>query len=180
MIENNKVVTLNYKLTEAGNSELIEETYGSEPLSFIYGIGAMLPQFEANLTNLKNNDKFNFVIKAVDAYGDIDESAITEIPLNAFSSDGKIDEEIIQIGKTLPMQDKDGNQFEGIIVDINDDSVVMDFNHPLAGIDLNFEGEIVDVRDATEEELDHGHIHGAHHHQNNDEDHECTNCGHHH
>jgi FKBP-type peptidyl-prolyl cis-trans isomerase SlyD len=163
MIEKNKVVTLNYKLTEAGKSEEIESTYGGQPLMFIFETGTMLPKFEENLKNLNQGDKFNFVLKAADAYGEVIESAITEIPKTAFAQDGKIDEDIIQLGKVLPMQDKDGNRFDGIIVEINDDSIKMDFNHPLAGFDLNFEGEITEVRDATELELEHGHVHADGH-----------------
>jgi len=183
MIEKNKVVTLNYKLTEAGKSEEIESTYGGQPLMFIYETGSMLPKFEENLKDLNQGDKFNFVLKAADAYGEVIESAVTEIPKTAFSQDGKVDESIMVLGKVLPMQDKDGNRFDGIIVEINDDTIKMDFNHPLAGFDLNFEGEISEIREATELELEHGHLHpeGDDHahddHHHGDEDHECTGCG---
>ena len=174
MIEKNKVVVLNYKLTEAGKSEIIEETYNGQPLMFIYETGSMLPKFEENIKELSQGDKFNFVLKATDAYGEVIENAITEIPKTAFSQDGKIDDEVIKLGKVLPMQDKDGNRFDGIIIEINDDSIKMDFNHPLAGFDLNFEGEITEIRDATELELEHGHIHAG---EDHGEDHECTGCG---
>ena len=182
MIEKNKVVTLNYKLTEAGKSEVIESTFEGKPLTFIYQTGSMLPKFEENLKELKQGDKFNFELKAADAYGEVIETAVTEIPKTAFAQDGKVDESVIQLGKVLPMQDKDGNRFDGIIVEVNDDSIKMDFNHPLAGFDLNFDGEIAEVREATELELEHGHIHAegdddAHKGHEHGEDHECTGCG---
>ena len=80
--------------------------------------------------------------------------------------DGKLDTELLQIGKYIPMKNDDGHVIEGKVISINDKGVVMDFNHPLAGKDLHFSGEILDVRDANEEEITHGHVHGegGHHH----------------
>ena len=162
MIKKDKVVTLNYRLKDENlDGTLIEETYGKNPLVFLYGAGGMLPKFEENISGLKQGDKFSFTIKASEAYGETNEQAIIEVSKEAFNND----KSLIQLGKSLPMQDKDGNKFDGIIVEIKDESVMMDFNHPLAGVNLFFEGDVVDVRDATHQELDHGHVHdGEHHH----------------
>ncbi len=162
MIEVNKVVSLNYKLTkDNAQGELIEETYKAQPLTFIYGVGRMIPKFEQELSGLKANDSFSFGIKAAEAYGEYDEKAIMDLDINIFKIDGKIDENVIQVGKMVPMQNNQGQRIDGKVKDITDTHVKMDFNHPLAGQDLFFEGEIVEVREATEEELQHGHSHSG-------------------
>jgi FKBP-type peptidyl-prolyl cis-trans isomerase SlyD len=83
-----------------------------------------------------------------------------------FMVDGKFDSELVAIGKVLTMQDQDGNPLEGLIVEIGDEKVKMDFNHPLAGKNLHFSGTVLEVRSASHEELNHGHVHGSsgHHH----------------
>jgi FKBP-type peptidyl-prolyl cis-trans isomerase SlyD len=115
----------------------------------------MIPKFEENIAGLKKDDKFNFVIKAAEAYGEVNQEAIVNLDKSIFGENT----DVLEVGKTLPMQDKDGNRFDGIILEVSDNNVKMDFNHPLAGVDLSFEGEIVDVRDATPEEISHGHVH---------------------
>lgn len=174
MIEKNKVVTLNYKLKDSNHDgEIIEDTYNNNPLVFLYGTGGMLPKFEEGIAGLKQNDKFRFIIEAKEGYGETSEKAIIDVPKQAFGED----DSLLKLGKSLPMQDKDGNHFNGIIVEIKEDVVKMDFNHPLAGVVLAFEGDIVDVREATEHESEHGHIHQDHH---NEDGHTCDgNCGSH-
>jgi len=91
---------------------------------------------------------------------------IVEPEKKIFEIDGKIDDEMVAIGKTITMQDQNGNPLDGKVLALKDESVIMDFNHPLAGESLFFSGKIMDVRDASEEEMSHGHVHGAggHHH----------------
>lgn len=177
MIENNKVVTLNYTLKEGTpEGNLIEETYSANPLVFLFGKGNMLPKFEENITGKKAGDKFSFTIESKEAYGEKNETAIIDVSKEAFGND----DSLMQLGKSLPMQDKDGNRFDGIIVELSDETVKMDFNHPLAGVTLSFEGDIVELRDATEHELEHGHIHQEGHDHKHGEDHTCDgNCGSH-
>ena len=165
MIEAKQVVSLHYKLNDE-NGKLIEETYGGNPLSFIYGVGGMIPQFEEEIKNLNPGDKFSFKIAAADAYGIRNNEAVVDIPKNIFEVDGKIDDNLLTVGNVIPMSDNQGQRMDGIVKEVNDDSVKMDFNHPLAGVDLYFDGEIVSSREATAEELDHGHVHGegGHHH----------------
>lgn len=160
VVEKDKAVFLHYTLTEGNaDGELIETTEGDEPLAFIYGIGAMLPEFEANIEGLKAGDKFSFTIKAADAYGERDESAIVEVPKSIFETDGRIPDGLLEIGNILPLTDQHGNHYQGIVHWIGLESVKIDFNHPMAGVDLHFTGYIESVRDASDEELDHGHIH---------------------
>lgn len=166
MIEKNKVVSLNYKLTRDNNQgELIEETYGSQPLTFLYGLGQMIPKFEEELNGKKTGDKFSFGIKAAEAYGENNAQMVVDLPASIFMVDGKIDTNTVKVGAVLPMQDNEGHQMNGMVVEMNDETIKMDFNHPLAGQDLFFDGDIVEVRDATAEELEHGHVHGAGGHQ---------------
>jgi FKBP-type peptidyl-prolyl cis-trans isomerase SlyD len=123
-------------------------------MTFIYGTGRLLPQFESNLLALKKGDNFNFVLGSDAAYGERREEMIIDVPLSIFETEGKIDENICRVGNEVPMMDRDGNRINGIINEITDTSVKMDFNHPMAGTDLSFSGKITDVREATAEEID--------------------------
>jgi FKBP-type peptidyl-prolyl cis-trans isomerase SlyD len=143
-----------------------EKTEKENPFTFLYGTGSLLPDFENNISGLKSGDSFDFSIAYDEAYGDYDEEKVVSVPKTAFKVDGKMNEDIIRMGNVIPMQDSEGNHLQGEIVGIDFSSVQMDFNHPLAGMDLYFKGEIVEVRDAQPEELEHGHVHGpgGHHH----------------
>ena len=167
VIEPKKVVLVHYTLTEGtAEGEQIESTTGGEPLGFIYGIGMMIPDFERNLAGLKTGDSFAFGIKAANAYGEYDESAIVEVPKSMFESDGKIPDGLLEVGNTLPLTDQQGNHFQGTVAWVGLEKVKLDFNHPMAGVDLYFTGLVEMVRDADPAELEHGHIHGpgGHHH----------------
>ncbi len=154
-VSNNRMVTVTYDLTyDDANGELIEQTTKNNPLSFIYGIGNMLQHFEANLKELETGDKFEFTLTADKAYGEIEKDAIVELPLHIFEIDGKIDYNLLKTGNTVPMMDNQGNRLNGIVRMVNEKFVSMDFNHPLAGEDLHFKGEIIEVREATQSELD--------------------------
>jgi len=160
VIEKNKVVTLNYRLFEDNKEgKKVEETYGGKPLEFIYGIGMMLPKFEEYLSGKKEGDKFSFTLAPADAYGEFDEKAVFDLDKKMFEIDGKVEDDLLKVGNVIPMQDNNGNRLDGIVREINDDKVKMDFNHMMAGKTLYFEGDIVSVRDASPEELDHGHVH---------------------
>lgn len=157
----NNVITVDYKLLkDTAEGEMIESTEGKEPLVFISGLGQMIPEFETNVANLEAGSTFSFGIKAENAYGVTSEDAIIELPKNMFMQDGKLVEQVI-VGNILPLEDQNGNVHPAKVVSINEESITMDVNHPLAGQDLHFIGSVVDVRQATEEELQHGHIHGA-------------------
>lgn len=166
-IENNKAVSLIYELRESNAEgrviELLEE---NNPMTFIYGTGRLLPDFELNLSSLAKGDKFNFILDADSAYGDRREDMIVDVPISIFMNDGKIDESVCSVGNEVPMMDRDGNRINGIINEITDSYVKMDFNHPMAGTALHFSGKIMDVREATPEE-----IAGLNH--------SCSSCGSH-
>ncbi len=162
-IEQNSVVSVTYDL-KAGMpgspAEQIESVDNSNPLVFIFGSGMMIPGFENNLDGMSLGDAFTFNIEPEDAYGMADETAIIKLPIDIFKVDNVIDLEVLKIGNVLPMSDNEGNMLRGKVLAYDDKEVTMDFNHPLAGMNLHFTGTIVGVRIATAEEISHGHVHG--------------------
>lgn len=166
-IAEDKVVSVSYYLTagKAGaNEELVEQTSPDRPFVFLNGYGAVLPDFEGGLNGKSKGDKFDFRIKAEAAYGNFEKDYVVKVDKQSFIVDGKFDDSRIRVGEDIEMNDQDGNQLVGRVKEITDAHVEMDFNHPLAGMDLHFVGEVLDVRQATEEELAHGHVHGPHGH----------------
>lgn len=172
-IEQSKVVSVSYKLEADGDT--IEVVTPEKPMSFMYGVGYLLPKFEENIKDMQVGDKFDFVLSAEDAYGEINEAAIVELPKNVFEVDGEFDSEYIKVGQSVPMQDQEGNRMYGVVEEIKDDVVLMNFNHPLAGSALHFTGEVVEVREATPEDLAGGGC-GCGECDCDDHDHECG-CG---
>ena len=159
-IEKNKVVSVTYDLrTEGHEGQIVESATVEQPLRFIYDAGMMLPAFEQNLAGLSEGDTFQFKLSADEAYGQIVPENVIDIPKSAFEIDGKIEDGLLEKDNIIPLQDQQGNRFDGRVEKVNDDTVTMDFNHPMAGKDLYFTGKIIEVRDATPEELDHGHVH---------------------
>ena len=153
-VTKNKMVSLTYDLRVDGAAgDLIEQATVETPLSFVYGTGVMLPKFEALLEGLEQGKSFEISLSCNDAYGEVDENAIVDLPKHIFIIDGKFDEDIIKVGNTVPMMSTNGQRMNGLVLDITDDTIKMDFNHPLAGEDLFFNGQILEVRDATEEEI---------------------------
>ncbi len=158
-VENKKVVSLTYELRlDQEGSEVVDQAAREKPLTFLYGAGQLLPAFEAKIKDLKTGDAFSFQLAPADGYGEVEEQFFVELPKDIFMQDGKLIDEL-QVGNYIPMTDPQGNQLQGKVVTIGDETVTMDFNHPLAGRTLFFTGEVVDVRDATEDELAHGHAH---------------------
>lgn len=153
-ITKDKMVSLTYDLrVEGQDGELIEQATAGKPLTFIYGRGMMLPRFEALLEGMEEGKSFEISLSSDEAYGEFDENAVVDLPKNIFIIDGKFDEDIIRVGNTVPMMSTSGQRLNGLVMEITDETVKMDFNHPLAGEDLFFKGEILEVRNATEEEL---------------------------
>lgn len=165
-IEKNKVVSVTYKLEANPSGEEkkhIETADATRPLVFLFGSGGLIPAFEENLSGLTIGDNFSFSIEAANAYGEIEPEALVELPIDIFKVDGVVDMQMLQTGNMVPMSDKDGNRLDGKVVAVTGESVKMDFNHPLAGHNLHFSGEVIEVRDASEEEMSHGHAHTGEH-----------------
>lgn len=165
-IKKDSVVSLSYILKQDdADGAVIEIAKETDPLVFLYGAGHMIPKFEEYLTELKAGDGFEFTLASADAYGDFEEEAIIDLDKQIFSVEGAIDEEMLAIGNLIPMRDNQGHMLQGKVVSVTDDSVKMDFNHPMAGKTLHFSGKIIEVREASSEELSHGHVHGEGGHQ---------------
>lgn len=153
-VEQNKMVALSYVLSS--NGEVIETVTAQQPMEFIYGIGYLLPKFEEYIKGAAIGDKFEFTLDPIDAYGEYDAEAIVELPKEIFEVEGEFDEEIVSIGNVVPMQDSDGNRLSGVVKSIDDTTVTMDFNHPMAGSILHFTGKVENVRELTPEDLASG------------------------
>ena len=161
----NKAIAVEYNLyRDTATGELIESTEGKDPLAFLSGLGQMIPEFEANVADLNVGDSFSFGIKSENAYGSRKEEAVIELAQDMFMNEGKLIPEVV-VDNILPLQDQNENVIPGKIVSINEETITVDVNHLLADQDLYFTGKILEMRDATTEEVEHGHVHGAHGHQ---------------
>ena len=158
--ELNKVVTLNFTLSdETGN--VLDSTDQGGPFSYISGSGMVLPKLEEAVNGMIIGTKKQLKLDAKDGYGEYNEDAIQAVGKENFPQDF-----ILEAGMEYMASNPDGVQMPFVITSVEDETVTIDFNHPLAGKNLNFDLELLDVRDATAEELAHGHVHGAggHHH----------------
>ncbi len=154
-ISKDKYVEVSYDLNvgEGNDRELMEKATEESPLKFIFGMGLMLPAFEKALEGLEVGETFDFSLAPADAYGEYDEAHVLDLPKNIFEVDGQFDAERIKEGNTVPMMDAEGNHLNGSVLEVKEDVVVMDFNHPLAGETLHFNGKVIDVHEATAEEI---------------------------
>jgi FKBP-type peptidyl-prolyl cis-trans isomerase SlyD len=158
-IEANHVVSIHYTLKgDAG--EVIDSSAGGEPLAYLHGHGNLVPGLERELTGKNAGDKLQVKISPADGYGEHDPQLVQRVPRRALKGVGNV-----RVGMRLQAQTDHGPK-PVTVTQITGDMVTLDGNHPLAGKNLNFDVEIAAVRAATEEELSHGHVHGAggHHH----------------
>lgn len=150
-ITNDRVVSLNYILTVDG--EVVTETDG-EPMQYLHGAEEILPGLEAALTGKQVGAKFSVTLQPEDAYGDYDEDEVEEIDREDIPN---VDE--LEVGMDVEVEDEDGYAYPAQVVKITDKVVVLDFNDRLAGKTLTYDVEVVSIREATPEELEHGHTH---------------------
>lgn len=167
-IAKHTVVSLTYDLhvDENDTKVLADSANEEQPLSFLFGVGMMIPMFEEKLDGLKVGETFKFTVPSNEGYGEYIEEDVIDLPIDTFKIDGEIDKEMLQVGNFVPLMDNHGHQLHAKVMEVTNDFVKVDLNHPLAGQDLHFNGKILSVRLATAEELDHGHVHGegGHHH----------------
>ena len=162
-ISKRKVATIHYTLTD-DNAQVLDSSDGSDPLAYIHGIGNLISGLEEQLEGKGAGDKFKASIAPEQAYGQRDEDLVQTLDAENFAD---IDD--LQVGLELEASSSEEDDDESnvvTIVAIEGDEVTVDGNHPLAGETLHFDVSVVSVRDATEEEVDHGHVHeaGGHHH----------------
>lgn len=157
-INPNTVVGVSYQL-KLSNGELADEATSEQPLLFIHGIGQTLPDFDSQLTGLSIGDNFEFTLTAEQGYGEHNPNYVVDLEKQIFEGPD-VPEDLLTVGNMLPMQDQEGNPLDGKVLEVGEATVKMDFNHPLAGESLNFSGTVLSIREATQEELSHGHVHG--------------------
>jgi FKBP-type peptidyl-prolyl cis-trans isomerase SlyD len=151
-VAENKVVSIHYKLTnDAG--ETLDSSEGREPLAYIHGQGNIIPGLEKALDGKNSGDELNVTVEPAEGYGDRHEQLIQDVPMSAFEG---VDE--VKPGMQFQAQTEAGPRVI-TVKEVNDDQVKIDGNHPLAGETLHFEVSVAEVRDATEQELEHGHVH---------------------
>lgn len=160
-IEPGKYVELVYKLYEVlpdGSDKLVHESDPEDPEKLIYGVtrGVIVPLEEA-IEGLEKGDSFNVEATVEQAFGPYDPEQIVELDKELFYVDGKFDAEMVKPGSYVPMMTADGFRINGLVKEVGADKVKLDFNHPLAGKPVRFDGSIQEVRDATEEELHPAH-----------------------
>jgi FKBP-type peptidyl-prolyl cis-trans isomerase SlyD len=157
-ISANKVVSIHYTLTN-NEGDVLDTSSGGEPLNYIQGIGALIQGMEEGLEGKSLGDKLQLKIAPEKGYGALQMEMIQQVPISAFGG------QMVSPG----MQFEAGSEEQRFLVtvkEVSDEFVIIDGNHPLAGVELNFDVEVLEVREATEEELAHGHVHGpgGHHH----------------
>lgn len=153
-IKNDMVVVLDYTLVVDG--EVADKSAEGQPLKFIFGLGYLLPKFEENIEGKEVGDTFEFTLEAKDGYGEVVPEYIIDLPKSTFEVDGVLREDLLFVGNVISLTNAMNQRIPGKVVEIGEESVKMDLNHPMAGKTLNFSGKIVSLREATEEELTNG------------------------
>ncbi len=153
-ISDKKVVGIHYILKD-DNGEIIDSSEGQSPLVYIQGSGNVISGLEQALINKEAGDKLHVVINPEDAYGLRDENLVQSVPLSNFQNQNDVKE-----GIQYRVETSDGMRV-ATVTKIENETVTIDMNHPLADEVLHFDVEITEIREATEEELSHGHVHGA-------------------
>lgn len=157
VVRDGLVVSMEYTLHVDG--ELLDSSEGQAPLEFLQGYGNIIPGLEKELTGMAVGESKKVTVSPEDGYGVFDEDAFIEVPRNQFPDDIPMEE-----GIEIHVHDNEGREMTAHIDEFTEETVRLNFNHPLAGEELVFNVKIVGVREPTEEELDHGHVHGTHGH----------------
>ena len=159
-ISANKVASIHYVLKDDQGETIDSSTGGAEPLTYLHGNGQLIPGMENSLNDKAVGDKFSIVITPEDGYGQHNETLIQKVPRTAFPEDSEF-----SVGMRFQAHDENGNPHVVVVTEVGEEEVTVDGNHPLSGKTLHFDVEIIEVRDATEEEIQHGHAHGPGGHQ---------------
>ena len=180
----NSVVFLTYELRVDGS--IVDTATEEKPLDYIQGMHMLIPRFEAEVEGLEPGAEFSFSVPPEEGYGLYESKYRFDIPKSSFEVNGQLREDLLVVGRTIPMLNSAGEVCNATVIEIKESEVTVDFNHPMAGKVLNFTGKVISVREATEKELREG-LHGeflpmecgcgcGHHHGEG----EGCGCGHHH
>lgn len=158
-VQKNMVVSMEYTLHVDG--EKIDSSDGQDPLQFLAGHGNIISGLEREMMGMKVGDSKDVKIQPAEAYGEFDENAFMQVPRDQFPKDMQVEE-----GLELTVRDDSGQSRYARVDAVEGENVTLNFNHPLAGDELQFNIKVVGLREPTDEELEHGHVHqaGAHHH----------------
>lgn len=158
-VADNKVVVIDYTLTD-NSGTVIDSSEGAGPLAYLHGADNIIPGLEAALLGKEAGDKVQASIEPANAYGERHEALKQEVPAELFSG---VDN--VEVGMQFQSETDQGPVLVTVVA-VNDETITVDGNHPLAGVHLNFDVEVREVREASAEELEHGHVHGegGHHH----------------
>ena len=170
-IQKNNFVALAYELTVDGN--IVDSATENQPLEYIHGCNMLIPRFEEEVDGKEPGEDFAFTLSPEEGYGHHDPRMRFDIPKESFAIDGQIREDLLEVGRVIPMLNSAGQVCHAQIVEVKDNDVTVDFNHPMAGKTLNFKGKVVSVREAPEDE-----IKATKHCDCGDDD--CDCCGHDH
>ena len=159
-ISERKVVSIHYKVADAASAEVFDSSEGGDPMIYLHGAQNVIPGLEQALEGKAVGDEFVVTVEPADAYGDYSEDRIQQVPIEAFEQMEKIEP-----GMVVSAQSEEG-QITLMVTEVDETTVTVDANHPLAGKSLTFDVKVEAIRDASEEEMEHGHVHGAggHHH----------------
>ena len=152
-IQKDHVVGLAYELTVDGN--IVDSAPENQPLEYIHGNNMLIPRFEEEVDGKAAGEEFAFTLSPAEGYGEHDPRMRFDIPKESFAVDGVVREDLLVVGRVIPMLNSAGQVCHAQIIEVKDNDVTVDFNHPMAGKTLNFKGKVVSVREATEEELKH-------------------------
>ena len=156
-VEDGVVVSMEYTLHVDG--ELLDSSDGQGPLQFLAGYGNIIPGLEEEMRGMKIGDSKDVVVEPKNGYGEYDDEAFMKVPRTDFPKDMPM-----EVDTELTVRDEEGNSRYARVDSIEDDNVTLNFNHPLAGDELRFHVKVVALREPTEEELEHGHVHEEGHH----------------
>lgn len=153
LIGDNAVVSIHYKLSDVEGNE-IENSAGAEPLKYLHGAGNLIPGLENALVGKSTGDELTVAVPPEEAYGEVVPQLVQEVGREVFQG-----VDTIEPGMAFQAQGQDGSAQRIVVTEVDGDKVTIDANHPLAGVELRFDVQVVDVRPATDEEVDHGHPH---------------------
>jgi len=153
IVAKDKVVAFDYTLKDS-NGQILDRSEDGDPLSYLHGAGMIIEGLESALEGKAANEEFQVVVEPIDGYGDFDEGLRQQVPRSEFA-----DIEDLAVGTQFRVQADEGFMVV-TVVDVNDEEVTVDGNHQLAGVTLHFDVKVREIRDATEEEIEHGHPHG--------------------
>ena len=152
-IADNLVVSMHYRLTDA-EGELLDSSEGADPLNYLHGAGNLIPGLETALVGKVEGDELQVLVEPAAAYGEVQAELVQVVDRAAFQG-----VEAVDVGMTFEAQDPNGASRRIVVTAVEGDQVTVDANHPLAGRQLNFDVQVVGVREATPEEIAHGHVH---------------------